>query len=135
VAITVPHEWRVTNEPLDYISDPIQRLVVSSYRVPRGGPNASGTYVVPPGQVLAQLDEQVPPDADAPGFPQRPTRFAVPRLTNRLEGHTGRWGEITFRQRGRDFYLFVGVGVGADGQIRLGRLLGLLDGLKVAKAP
>src|SRR5581483_7747424 len=93
VAITVPHEWRVTNEPLDYISDPIQRLVVSSNRVPIRCPQ---TY-------------------QPPGRTHRP------------------WGEITFRQRGRDFYLFVVVG--ADAQIRPGRLLGLLDGLKVAKAP
>jgi hypothetical protein len=132
VAVTVPESWSATNEPLDYSSNPVQRFVLSSYRVPRGRPNGDGDYSVPRSQVLAQLMEEQAPLPVSDGFPPRPARFALPRLTGRLEGHSGKWGEITFREHGRDFYIFLGIGSNAEA--RVGELLQALDAMTIAPA-
>jgi hypothetical protein len=72
----------------------------------------------------------------APGdlsrFRPRPAHFRVGHFGG-VEGfnggRAGRWGEIVFRDRGRGFYVFVGVGARAAS--RLPRLLGTLDSLRV----
>lgn len=80
-------------------------------------------------QVIGVVMEQT---ALAPGdlkeFPRRPTHFALrPRLS--VEGFSGSWGEIVFRDHRRAFYLFVGVGAGAQPQ--LPKLLAALDTLHI----
>jgi hypothetical protein len=82
--------------------------------------------------VIAQLrEEQVPgPNADSV-FAPRPSAFALPTLTDRLEGHTGRWGEITFRVHNRDFLIFVGIAPAAP-RARIDELLRILAGLGIS---
>ena len=119
-----PAALHVTTAELTGITDPVERVALYS--------GASPDAMVRPRahQVIAILMEQVPPPAvDVTLFPPRPHRFRIRRLT-RLEGFSGRrWGEITFRDHGRAFYLFVGVGPGADSQ--LPRVLLALDSLRV----
>jgi len=135
IAIRYPSRWEVTNRPLGDISDPVQRFVLSSYRVPGGRPNGAGDYRPPADGVIAQLLEDSPPDPAARSdYAPRPAKFRMPRLTEHLEGHSGRWGEIVFRDHGRDFYLFVGVGLNAPTS-RLDALLRALDTVTVNRAP
>ncbi|MGH7123400.1 MAG: hypothetical protein ACREFI_03440 [Stellaceae bacterium] len=80
-------------------------------------------------QVIGVVMEQT---ALAPGdlkeFPRRPTQFALrPPLS--VEGFSGSWGEIVFRDHRRAFYLFVGIGVHAQPQ--LPKLLAALDTLRI----
>jgi hypothetical protein len=122
----------VSNRPLGYISDPVQRFVVSSYRVPGGRPNGDGDYRPPSGGVIAQLLEEQAPGPDAKKFfPPRPAKFAQPKLNpHGLEGYSGRWAEMVFRDRGRDFYIFLGVGPGTP-IARVETLLRALDTMSV----
>jgi hypothetical protein len=109
IAIRYPEAWRVTQRPLTPVSDPVQRLVLFSRP-----PFPSGRLAPGQDQVILQLAEVVPPLAtDILQFPARPKHFRLPRL-GRMEGFDGnRWAEITFRDHGRGFYAFVGVGEGA----------------------
>jgi hypothetical protein len=112
----------VTTSELTGITDPVERVGLYS----GSPPNA----MVAPRmhQVIAILMEQEPP-LDIAQFPPRPRHFRIRRLT-RLEGFSGRrWAEITFRDHGRAFYIFIGVGSQADAQIP--RLLRTLDSLRV----
>jgi len=131
IAITYPTGWQVSNRPLGYISDPAQRFVVASYRVPGGRPNDGGDYRPPRAGVIAQLLEEQPPDPDAKkDYPVRPATFALPKLSDHVEGYSGRWGEMVFRDRGRDFYIFVGVGPSTPAT-RVETLLRTLDTMTV----
>ena len=118
-----PRSWHVTTRSLTSITQPVQRLAIYSGRRPRpmSAPGAN--------QVIGVVMEQT---ALAPGdlkrFPRRPTHFALkPHLS--VEGFSGSWGEIVFRDHGRGFYLFVGVG--ARAQPRVPRLLAALDTLRI----
>lgn len=125
ITLRYPQGWRVSQEPLRDVTDPVQRFVLSNRsRLP-------GARLAPrPHQVLAQLVEVVPPlPLDLARIPARPRRFRLPRL-GRMEGFDGdRWAEIAFRDRGRAFLLFVGVGVAAAGA--RAELLSSLDSLAI----
>jgi hypothetical protein len=115
---------------LNGISDPVQRFVFSSYRVPADGPDFDGTYAPPRPGVIAQVVEEVPPLHNAGVWNVRPRRFALPPL-GRMEGFGGnRWAELRFRQHGRRFYVFIGVGRRAPAR-SLALLLGRLDALSI----
>jgi hypothetical protein len=110
IVLRYPSGWFVTNAPLNGISDPVQRFVFSSYHVPGGGPDANGSYAPPRRGVIAQVVEEVPPLHNAGVWNARPRRFVLPPL-GRMEGFGGnRWAELRFRQHGRRFYVFIGVG-------------------------
>jgi hypothetical protein len=122
-----PAALHVTTLELTGITDPVERVALYSGALPDG-------MVKPRSQqVIAILMEQEPPlPDDVARFPPRPRRFRIRRLTT-LEGFSGpRWGEITFRDHGRAFYLFVGVGSRADAQIP--GVLRALDSLRVGKS-
>src|SRR5579862_841688 len=101
IVIQPPRGWFVTTEPLNGITEPVQRFVLSSYRVPVGADAGNG-YVPPSRAVLAQLVEEAPsvhPNSNA--WSVRPSRFTLPRL-GRMETLDGdRWGELLFREHGR----------------------------------
>lgn len=130
ITARLPVGWFVTNEPLNGIADPAQRLVLSSYRVPARA-DASGYYTPPASGVLAQVDEAFAEFGTRSGWPRRPSRFSLGRLSG-MEGFGGhRWTEFLFRQHGRDFYIFVWIGKSApERQTRL--LLNALDSLRIA---
>jgi hypothetical protein len=119
-----PAALHVTTMELTGITDPVDRVALYSGAPPNEmvRPRAH--------QVIAILMEQEPPlPADVALFPPRPRRFRIRRLTM-LEGFSGpRWGEITFRDHDRAFYIFVGVGSRADAQVP--SVLLALDSLRV----
>jgi hypothetical protein len=119
-----PAALHVTTQELTGITDPVERVALYS------GPPPDAMVRPRANQVIAILMEQVPPlQVDLNRFPPRPRRFSIRRLTT-VEGFSGpRWAEIPFRDHGRAFYLFVGVGPHADGQIP--DLLRALDSLRV----
>lgn len=128
IAIRPPVGWYVTTEPLNGITDPVQRFAVSSYRIPIGA-DAGGGYVPSSRGVVAQLDEEAPLINGGP-WPPRPPHFTLPRL-GRMETLDGnRWGEIVFRDHGRHFYIFIWVGRHAT-KTQVGLLLRALDGIQI----
>lgn len=129
IAVRVPAGWHISTRPLNNVTNPVQRFVLSSARLPKNANSGNG-YVPPSHAVLAQLIEEVPPDYSN-HWPNRPARFKLPHL-NGMETFAGRrWGELLFRDRGRHFYIFVWVGRQATGA-QTTKLLRALDGLRVA---
>lgn len=130
IVLHVPVGWFVTTEPLNGVTDPVQRFVLSSYRVPVGADAGNG-YVPPSSAVLAQLVEEVPPVHSHPrAWPSRPSRFTIPRL-GRMETLDGdRWGEVLFHENGRHFYIFIWVGRHARAA-KVSVLLRALDDLRI----
>ncbi len=126
LALDYPSAWRVTTHPLTPVTDPVQRFVLYT-------PSRRALALAPqPDQVIAELSEAVPPLASSAAikaFPARPRHFRLPAL-GRMEGFDGnRWAEVAFRDHGRGFYLFVGVGVHASTHVPT--LLNALDSLAV----
>ena len=122
--IMFPRNWHVTTRSLTVITQPVQRFAIYSGQRPR--PLAAPE----PHQVIGLVMEEtgLAPVDLRKDFPRRPAYLALepPRS---LEGFRGSWGEIVFRDHGRAFYLFVGVGVHAQQQ--LPRLLAAFDTLRV----
>jgi len=130
IVLRYPDGWYATNEPLNGITDPVQRFVLSSYRVPAGGADANATYAPPPRGVIAQLVEEVPPINNGGVWPPRPHRFSLPRL-GRMETFGGnRWGETLFRDQRRHFYIFIGVGRRAS-SAQVALMLRTLDAMTI----
>jgi hypothetical protein len=122
LTLLYPHAWHVTTQAQTAVTDPVQRFALySGPPLPRrGSPRAN--------QVVAILMEQEPP-AGTP-FRPRPAHLRLPQLGT-MENFVGdRWGEIVFRDRRRDFYLFVWVGRSATGHVHA--LLAALDSLHVS---
>lgn len=130
IVIRYPSGWHVSTEPLTGITDPVQRLVVSSYRIPASVPSSGGYYTPRANGVLAQLDEEVPPIVDHSRWPSRPRHFTLPGLS-RMEGFAGkRWAELLFQQHDRRFYIFIGIGRNAT-PTQIHTLLTTLDQLTI----
>jgi hypothetical protein len=126
IAVRYPAGWHVSRTPWTPVTDPVQRFVLYS------GGSLPNTRLAPSAhQVIAQLDEQIPPlPLDLKAFPPRPRHFRLGPL-GRMEGFDGkRWDEIVFRERGRAFYLFVGVGSAAQAK-ETQQLLAALDSLVI----
>jgi hypothetical protein len=114
IFLPYPSDWFVSTEPLNGIINPVQLFVLSSYRVPAGRPAFDGNYAPPPSGVIAQLVEEVPPLNNGGVWPRRPRQFKLGTL-QRMEGFGGnRWAEFRFRDQGRRFYIFIGVGCRAS---------------------
>jgi hypothetical protein len=134
IVLRYPSGLYVSNRVLDSMTNPVQRLVLSTYRLPGGRLNQDGTYEPPATGVIAELLEEVPPSDPAFQAPLRPRQFALPKLNSHLERSGSRWGEIPFRDHGRDLYIFLGVGPGAS-QAKVALVLRTLDGLTITAAP
>jgi hypothetical protein len=129
IVLRTPNGWYVSNEPLNAITDPVQRFVLSSYRLPTGA-DAGGGYVPSSRGVIALLDEEVRPLANNGAWRPRPRRFRAPRL-GRMETLDGNhWGELLFREYGRHFYIFIWVGQRAS-SAQIARLLHALDSMSI----
>ena len=125
ITLRYPQRWHVSRAPLRPVTDPVQRLVLYDGRA-----LPTARLAPAPKQVIAQLVEVVPPlPLGLAGLPARPRRFRLPG-PGRMEGFDGdRWAEIAFRDRGRAFLVFVGVGAAAaDGRAEL---LASLDSLAI----
>jgi hypothetical protein len=122
VLIAHPGAFHVTTQTLSGTTDPLQRVALYSGAPPNDAvePRAH--------QVIAIVLEQLSP-VDLALFPRRPRHFRLARLGT-VEGFNGpRWDELVFRDHGRGFYIFVGVGSRAGEQVPA--LLRALDSLRV----
>ena len=134
IVLRYPDSLFVSNRPLNWWGNPAQRFVLSNYRVPGNRPNGNGDYTPPATGVIAQLVEDVPPPDPDFKAPPRSKRFTLPKLTNRMEGFGKRWAEFSFRDHGRGFTLFIGVGrLAPASQVAL--VLRTLDGLTIGAPP
>ena len=84
--------------------------------------------------VIAELMEDVPPSDPDFQAPPRSLGFTLPRLSGHLETFGDRWGEIAFRDHGRDFYIIIGVGKRASSS-KVALVLRTLDALTISVAP
>jgi hypothetical protein len=124
----------VTDRLLDPMTNPEQRFVLSTHPLPEGRLNTDGTHSMPGSEVIAELLEEVPPASPDFQAPLRPRLFAPPTLSVHLEGLGGRWGEIPFRDLGRDFYIILGIGYRASAA-QVAQVLRALDGMTITAAP
>jgi hypothetical protein len=130
ISAHVPPGWFVTTRPLNGITDPAQRFVVSSFRIGASDFRRGNDQVFrPPATgVLVQVDEQLLPGNS--GFAPRPAHLRLGRFSP-METFSGRrWAELTFRLRGRDFYAFVWIGRDATTALRR-QVLSILEGMEV----
>lgn len=132
IVLRAPRGWYASNEPLNGVTDPVQRFVLSSYRIPAGVTNAGGSYAPSSRGVVAQVMEEVPP-SPSPDWRPRPQHFTLPRLGSMETLGGNRWGEVLFREHGRHFYIFIWVGQRAS-QAQVGLLLRALDGMTITAA-
>jgi len=131
ITVQVPPGWFVTNAPLNGVSNPVQRFVLSSYRL-RPGADAGNGYVPPSTAVLVQVMEEEPPlYSSASLWPPRPAKLVVHRL-GRMETLSGnRWAELHFRVHTRHLYVFIWIGQHAS-PTKVDALLGSLDAMRIA---
>jgi hypothetical protein len=124
LAVSYPRGWHLTTRELTPITDPVERFAIYSGPLPR--PLASPKTR----QVIAIVMEvRSPLPVDLAHFPKRPHHFRLSHL-GMLEGFSGkRWGELTFRDHRRAFYVFIDVG--SQSRAQLPKLLGALDSLRV----
>jgi hypothetical protein len=134
IVLRYPSSLYVSNRTLDSMTNPVQRFVLSTYRVPGNRPNAEGSYTPPLTGVIAELLEEVPPPDPDFQAPPRPRRFVLPKLRDNLGGFGDRWAELPFRAHGRDFYIFLGVG-GRASSTKVALVLRALDALAISAPP
>ena len=130
ISVHVPGRWFITRRPLNGITDPRQRLVISSFPIASSDFRRGNEQVFrPPATgVLVQVDEQLP--AGGPGFPPRPAHLRLGQVAP-LETFAGsRWAELTFKLTKRDFYAFVWIGRRAPA-LEKRQVLAVLDGMRV----
>ena len=129
IVLRYPHGWFATNQPVSSVTNPVQRLVLSSYRLPTSAHYSDG-FTPSPNGVVAVLVEDLPPYASG-SWPARPGRFRPGRFV-RVETFGGnRWMEIDFGVHKRAFVLFVGLGAKANPALAKAAL-NILDGLVIA---
>ena len=58
LVLRYPSSLYVSTRPLDSITNPVQRFVLSTYPVPSNRPNAGGNYTPPLTGVIAELFDQ-----------------------------------------------------------------------------
>ena len=134
IVFRYPSSLYVSTSALDSITNPVQRFVLSTYRLSDERPNANGTYTPPLTGVIAELLEEVPPSDPDFQAPPRPRRFLLPKLRDNLEGLGDRWAEMPFRDDGRDFYIFLGVAARAS-STKVALVLRALDALTISAPP
>jgi hypothetical protein len=124
LTVRYPQRWHVTTRELTPITDPVERFAIYSGPLPKRLASPKARQVI---AIVMEVKSPLP--VDLAHFPKRPRHFHLSHL-GLLEGFSGkRWGELTFRDHRRAFYVFVGVGYRAGAQ--LPKLLGSLDSLRV----
>lgn len=134
IVLRYPSGLYLSTRPFDSVADPVQRFVLSTYRVPDGRPDSAGDYTPPANGVIVQLLEDVPAHDFRFKAPPRPASFTLPKLSGHVERFGDRWGEITFRDHGRGFYIFIAAGRRAPSS-EIALVLHALDGLTVSPRP
>ncbi len=129
ISLRLPRGWYVTNRPLNNVSWPVQRFVLSSFPEHFDAAQTSGYYLPPQTGVLAQIVEEAPPLSGEHWRPRpAPLRIGSLGLMKLFGGD--RWGELLFRLGGRHFYAFVWIGRNAPASERQ-QLLTILERMRV----
>jgi hypothetical protein len=124
LSVSYPRGWHVTTRELTPITDPVERFVIYSGPLPQPLASPKARHVI-----AIVMEVKSPLHVDLLRFPKRPHHFRLAHL-GMLERFSGkRWGELTFRDHRRAFYVFIGVGSRAGAQVP--KLLGALDSLCV----
>ncbi len=143
LAVSQPGGWHLTAPPISSLSYPVERLLIASYRAPRGGncgPDRAAR-ALPPGGALIYLLEYRPRVGDPwhglrrSAFPARPKRFALRRSAlGTYECQAAPSYVIHFRDADRPFQLFVALGRRATAA-RRAQVLRVLDSLRFDPLP
>jgi hypothetical protein len=127
IHVRLPRGWYVTRHPLNDVSWPVQRFVISSFPVTYDASKTGSAYLPPQAGVLAQIVEEYPPLRGEHWQP-RPARLQLGRL-GRMKLFAGdRWSELLFRH----FYVFAWIGRNAPSSERE-QLVSILDTMRVRK--
>jgi hypothetical protein len=143
LSILVPAGWRLRRPPLTALTEPTERLLLTSGPAPRGGncgPDAAEARL-PAGGALLYLFEYRSRGGPAGNGPRRsafPPRPAHARLRARDLGHYECWHIpsylLRFRSAGRAFQLHVAFGLRASAARRT-EVLRVVDSLRIAPNP
>jgi hypothetical protein len=143
LVVNQPVGWHLTAPPISSLSYPVERLLLTSYRAPRGGNCAPdrAERSLPAGGALVYLIEYRPKTGDPwrglrrASFPPRPAHFKLRRgaLANyecwRVPSYL-----IRFRDANRPFQLHVALGARTT-PARKAQVLRILDSLRFEPLP
>jgi hypothetical protein len=138
-SVRIPPGWHRAERPLTALTDPVETLVVATYRPRSGsedcGPLAFGGFDANEALVTV-LERGRDPESDWPDFPPRPAHFAYEAGQSsefteclrtaegiRLKDH---W--FRFTDAGRHFHVLVAIGAEAPSSVEA-EAYGLLDSL------
>ena len=124
LAVSYPRGWHLTTRELTPITDPVERFAIYSGPLPRPLASPKARQVI---AIVMEVKSPLP--VTLAHFPKRPHHFRLSHL-GLLEGFSGkRWGELTFRDHRRAFYVFIGVG--SQSRAQLPQVLDALNSLRV----
>jgi hypothetical protein len=144
--VSLPPGWHLARESLSpTLVDPTEILLVATFPIRRGQELCGALARIPPDQALVTLQERARAPRGDPTFPPRPASFEPdPRLPGKSElpycarGHKGPpipmldyW--FGFRDAGRAFHVFVGIGKEAPEEVRR-EAFGILDSLRLERS-
>jgi hypothetical protein len=123
-SVRIPAGWHRATRPLTPLTEPVERLVVATYRPRAGsdrcGPLAFGGFDADE-VLISVLERGLDPDSEWRDFPPRPARFAfeagmTSEFTECLRTTEGiplkdHW--FTFTDAGRHFHVLVAIGADA----------------------
>lgn len=123
MSLVYPRGWFVTSKPLSNGKEPVYRVAVSNFRARRTpldtGPCLAGIAKQrSQAGVFAVFREARGADKILSRFPRRPRTFALPRPADEA-GCLGTGSkQVSFKENGRAFYLWISVGPRASAQAR-----------------
>jgi hypothetical protein len=139
-SVLIPPGWHRAERPLTTLTDPVETLVVATYRPRSGsercGPLAFGGFDANEALVIV-LERGLDPESEWPDFPPRPRRFAyeagqTSEFTECLrvaEGDPLKAHWFRFTDAGRHFHVLVAIGGEAPASAEA-EAYGMLDGLR-----
>jgi hypothetical protein len=141
--VSLPAGWHLAKQSLSpTLVDPKEILFAATFRIGRGHELCQALARIPPDRAIVTLQERARAARDDPTFPSRPASFEPdPRLPGKsewpycLRGYKeppipmlDYW--FGFRDAGRAFHVFVGIGKEAPQDLRR-EAFGILDRLRV----
>ncbi|MFL5960281.1 MAG: hypothetical protein ACJ75G_08470 [Gaiellaceae bacterium] len=139
ISVQVPKGWRVTDERINGVVDPVTVFTASTFRIAARATSsgicspplqrawrASGAYVQ-----LAEERDGASLNRMLPRVQARPKHFVLSARGRGGLCSPADSGELTFKQRCRAFYVFYGIGRKASKLVRA-RVVALLDSMKIA---
>jgi hypothetical protein len=144
--VSTPPGWHLARRSLTpSLVDPAEILAVGTFPIRRGEELCQALAKIPPDEAFVTLEERARAPRGDPTFPRRPERFEPnPRLPGKSElpycarGYKGPpipmldyW--FGFRDAGRAFHVFVGIGKEAPEEVRR-EAFGILNSLRLERS-